>query len=281
MKTTVIIDNNPNSQLNLHTEHGLSMYFEIDGFNWLMDVGASNKFYDNAVALGIAIEDIDFLIISHGHCDHTGGLEKFLEVNRKARIILSKHIIGKQFFSYRTDSKQNITINHAIIEEYKERFTFIDSNMQISKNVNLICEFSKTFATPKGNKKLFVIDELGERNDNFKHEIIITVNTPNGIVVFSGCSHNGVLNILDTCSEYNKNTNIIACIGGTHLLDSSLSSNNESESEIFEIGKTISKKYPFIQIITGHCTGILAQKNLAVILHKKLSLFYSGYTFNI
>lgn len=281
MKTTVLIDNNPNPQLNLHTEHGLSMYFEADGFNWLMDVSGSDKFYDNAINLGIEIKDVDYLILSHGHGDHTGGLAKFIEVNSKAKIILSKNIIGKQYFSYRTDSKQNISIDYSVVEQNFERFTFVDSNLQISNNVNLICEFTNSNQTPKGNIKLKVVDEQGERNDNFTHEIVITVNTLNGIIVYSGCSHNGVLNILEACSEYNNNSNIIACIGGTHLLDSGASSNHETEADIIDIGNAILLKYPEIQIITGHCTGILAQNILHVILKDKLSLFYSGFSFDL
>jgi 7,8-dihydropterin-6-yl-methyl-4-(beta-D-ribofuranosyl)aminobenzene 5'-phosphate synthase len=281
IKGIVLIDNNPNPLLNLHSEHGLSIYFEADGFKWLMDVGASNKFYENAIDLGIAIEDVDFLIISHGHCDHTGGLEKFLKVNKKAKIYISKHIIGKQFFSYRTDIKQNITINHSVVEQNIARFTFVDSNLQISKNVNLICQFSNLFPTPKGNNKLYIVDEQGERNDDFKHEISVTVNTTKGIVVFSGCSHNGVLNILETCTKHYKHTTIAACIGGTHLLDSGASSNHETEVEILEIGKSITKQYPLIRLITGHCTGILAQKNFTNIFKENLSLFYSGYSIEL
>ena len=77
MKVTVLIDNNPHPELNLLTEHGLSIYFEADGFKWLLDVGASGQFIINAQKLGVDISAIDFLILSHGHSDHTGGLENF------------------------------------------------------------------------------------------------------------------------------------------------------------------------------------------------------------
>ena len=67
MKVTVLIDNNPHPTQNLLTEHGLSIYFEVDGFKWLLDVGASEQFYTNAVSLGINITDVDFLVLSHAH----------------------------------------------------------------------------------------------------------------------------------------------------------------------------------------------------------------------
>lgn len=74
MKITVLIDNNPDPELSLCHEHGLSFYFEIDGLKWLFDVGASDQFSVNARKLDIAIKDVDYLILSHGHKDHTGGL---------------------------------------------------------------------------------------------------------------------------------------------------------------------------------------------------------------
>lgn len=71
MKVAVLIDNNPHPELNYFTEHGLSIYFEADGLKWLIDVGALENFYTNAVRMGTHIEDINYLVLSHGHVDHT------------------------------------------------------------------------------------------------------------------------------------------------------------------------------------------------------------------
>ncbi len=65
MKAAVLVDNNPHPTQNLLTEHGLSIYFEADGFKWLFDVGASDYFYTNAKRMGINVKDVDFLVLSH------------------------------------------------------------------------------------------------------------------------------------------------------------------------------------------------------------------------
>lgn len=65
MRVAVIIDNNPHPSQDLLTEHGLSIYFEADGFKWLVDVGGSAQFYTNAVSMGINVEDVDFLVLSN------------------------------------------------------------------------------------------------------------------------------------------------------------------------------------------------------------------------
>lgn len=281
MNVTVLIDNNPHPELDLLTEHGLSIYFEADGLKWLYDSGASENFHLNAQKLGIDIADIDFLVVSHGHADHSGGLEHFLNVNSKARIIMSSQILGKSFYSYRRKYKKDISTNTSLIDKYKNRFTLVNENMQLSTNVALICKIPQKYTAPKGNNKLTVSDLENEKPDNFNHEVVLTVTTENGVVVFSGCSHNGVLNILEASSDYFNHSKISACIGGTHLIDSDATNIYESDEEIKEIGKSILSQYPEMQLITGHCTGNNAYKKLASILEGNLKVFHTGTVLSV
>jgi 7,8-dihydropterin-6-yl-methyl-4-(beta-D-ribofuranosyl)aminobenzene 5'-phosphate synthase len=281
MEVTILIDNNPHPELNLLTEHGLSIYFEADGFKWLFDVGASERFYTNALSMGINVEDIDYLVLSHGHFDHTGGLEKFIKVNHKAHIVMSAQIEGKNFYSYRHQSKRNIGINQSIVTQNINRFILSDGNMRISKRVGLVCVIPGIYETPKANNKLTQSDPDGEKPDEFKHEVALAVRTAKGIVVFSGCSHNGLLNILEACSNYYNHSNIIACIGGTHLIDGDSINVFESAEEINKIGRSIISLYPNMQLITGHCTGIKAKKQLSIILGDNSKSFHSGSILSI
>ena len=72
---------------NLEIEHGLAFYIETPEFNLLLDTGQSDLFIENAIALDIDLTKIDFVIISHGHYDHTGGLLDFLRINKRAEPI--------------------------------------------------------------------------------------------------------------------------------------------------------------------------------------------------
>ena len=109
MKLHVLIDNLP-SQENpaLHHEHGLSILLQTpEGKNYLIDTGASGKFIENLEILRQAdsslpsVEEIDAVIISHGHNDHTGGLRSFLESNTTAKVYLHSSIQGNLYFSCR------------------------------------------------------------------------------------------------------------------------------------------------------------------------------------
>ena len=86
IKITTLVENYVKGR-GVKAEHGLSMLFEAGEHLLLFDTGASNLFIENAKALGYRIEDVDYLILSHGHSDHTGGLRDFLE-NHKTITVL-------------------------------------------------------------------------------------------------------------------------------------------------------------------------------------------------
>ena len=73
----------------LQAEHGLSLYIETAEHKLLFDTGASDLFISNARLLHIDLREVDYLILSHGHSDHTGGLRHFLELNTIATVAFS------------------------------------------------------------------------------------------------------------------------------------------------------------------------------------------------
>ena len=87
MKWTVLSDNRTNNDL-LQTEHGLSILLETEKYRILLDTGASDVFIRNATHLGIDLSTVDYVFISHGHSDHAGGLQHFLRINERAKVIV-------------------------------------------------------------------------------------------------------------------------------------------------------------------------------------------------
>jgi len=279
MRVTILIDNNPDSEGKFLTEHGISIYFEADGLKWLFDVGASPNFAINARKMGICIEDVDYLVLSHAHRDHTGGLEYFLHKNKKAIVFMAPLSSGQLFISYRKQIHHDITINHQIIADFADRFIFAERDVSLSPNVTLIRNIPKNDPLPKANCLLFQTDGEIERADDFRHEIALAVRTIKGVVLFSGCSHHGILNILRAVSKIFEGENIIATIGGTHLLDSDWYSEFETNEEITNMANTILRQYPDMKLITGHCTGLRAQQLFSSGLAGRFELFHSGVNY--
>ena len=271
MRVVVLIDNTPNPYSDLQTEHGLSIYFEVDNRKWLMDVGASGKFAENAKKIGVDIAGIDYLILSHAHRDHTGGLANFIKQNSKAKIFISSHIAGNFYYSTRRGSKRDISPDYSIVENNPERFVLVDTDTRLSESVMLHCNIPLLFDTPKANRTLLVNDS----SDDFSHEMALCINTPKGHIVISACTHMGILNTLSACG----NKDICSFIGGTHLIDSNTENLYETDVQLIEIAHKIKSLYPQMKLITGHCTGANAQKILSETLEDKFISFYSGFLF--
>ena len=273
MKIIILIDNTSDPSSTLKAEHGLSIYFEINSMKYLLDVGASGKFAENAATLGIDIAEIDLTILSHAHRDHTGGLAEFLRLNNKAKIYLSSHIPGNRYFSTRRGAKRDISADNVLFEKYPERFLKVDQDLQITPEIRLISHIPQRFDRPAGNRTLLTND----LPDDFRHEIAIHIDTPKGNLLLSSCSHHGVLNTL--AAGGNKQT--IAYIGGTHLIDSDAENQYESDEQLKNMAKEIATAYPVLTLYTGHCTGLNAQNIFSEILKERFTAFYSGFELEI
>jgi 7,8-dihydropterin-6-yl-methyl-4-(beta-D-ribofuranosyl)aminobenzene 5'-phosphate synthase len=278
MNYTLLIDNNHHPEQQLLSEHGISIYFEQDNYKWLLDTGNSPQFIENARNLGIDLTDVDFVLISHAHKDHTGGLAAFLDINTKAKVFLSANIPDQRYFSLRHGDKRDISMNYSVLEKHQHRFNWIENSTYLSDKVAVITHFHTISPTPKANSTLFVEKDQQLLPDQFRHEMAVVLCSEEGLIVFSGCAHNGLLNTIRTCVEFTQIPKVKACIGGAHLPDKTNETSYESDEEILTIGQQVKELYPEMRLITGHCTGRHAQRLLKSVLGENMDVFYSGYT---
>ena len=93
LKITTLIENTPGEHLALKHEHGISFYIEKDGHKILFDTGQSGSFLYNADQLRIQLSDLEFVVLSHGHYDHSGGLRSLADLTSRFELIT-----GEGFF---------------------------------------------------------------------------------------------------------------------------------------------------------------------------------------
>lgn len=94
LRITTLIENNSDENNTLISEHGLSLYIEIDEIKILFDTGQSGDFIKNADKLKIDLNNLNYVILSHGHYDHSGRFRKLVENTKNS----FKLIVGNRFF---------------------------------------------------------------------------------------------------------------------------------------------------------------------------------------
>lgn len=315
MELHIVIDNLPapgnapeqgnagekgNQELPLKCEHGLSIHFQLEGKNYLVDTGASGKFLENLPLMpgleNLSAEEIDAVIISHGHNDHTGGLRKFFECNTTAPVYLHSTVRGNYFYSCRPKNgvreARNIGMEQALFIDYGHRFVEFDGPLQLSEKIILLpanCPASPSgpkaiHPTPMGNEFLYKNDFP----DNFSHETITLVEfAPSRYAVISPCTHNGILNVLARCEEWlqsearkrlsGREYELAYFVGGLHYVDYLGMGQGEKEAaQILGTANILKEKYPALKIFSGHCTCSRASELLGNVLGENYEVFRTG-----
>lgn len=253
-KIVILSDNRACSAL-VEAEHGLAVYMECDEGRFLFDTGASAQFIGNAHALGVDLAEVDYCLISHGHNDHIGGLQAFLDINSKAKVILSARIPGAEYVSVRR-LRHSIT-SHIDFAKYGSRFVFIEQDTVLG-DIHIFANIARRHPLPLGDKNLLIRDHRQQFvPDDFRHELAFVVHD----VLFTGCAHTGILNILESVQRP-----VTVSIGGFHLLDSDATQRFESREQLQHLAHHLAANYPQTLFYTGHCTGdhcfsILAEAN--------------------
>lgn len=236
-----VLSENTSCNNNFLAEHGLSIYMNINDKKILFDTGQSDIFLKNANALGLNLKNLDAIILSHSHYDHTGGLSKLSHKNV---------YIHKAFFQpkYKIENDKYKYIGTEFIKDnYKKNnsieFIEIEHPIELYSDIWLICNLQK-MQTPN---KFYIKKELGYTNDYFEDEIIMTMNTKKGLIIITGCAHSGIINVINGALNIHKNSKIFGLFGGFHL---SMLTNEKKQ----EIAKKIDS-YKIENIGISHCTG--------------------------
>ena len=280
MEITTLVENYLYEEKNerLKPQHGLSLYIELENKVILFDAGKDDLFYENSKVLGKDIEKVDYLVLSHAHYDHVGGLEKFLGINKKAKIIVNKNVTEK-VYSKRLGNYKYIGIPINLVLENLGRFIFVEEEYKLDEKINFIINKNHMGDSLKGNSHLYKKVESEYKLDDFDHELIMVIEEEKDkLVVFTGCSHSGVLNMVKSVEDKYPEKSIIGLVGGFHLQDNVTKKLIEPVERVEDLGNKL-KKIP--QIYTGHCTGKEGFKVLQKILGDQIKEFHTGKIFKL
>lgn len=277
MQVTALVENNTvEGRQDLCPEFGLSLHVEVNGTKILFDMGASAAFASNAEALGVDISEVGVAVVSHQHFDHGGGLQRFFELNDQASVFLREAPRVDRFFKALAVIKRPVGLDLDLLGRFAGRIEFVSQMRVVAPGVYLITRIGSTHQRPRGNRRLFMDVAGALVPDTFDHELMMVVHEDDGMVVFSGCSHHGILNIIDAARAQFPRVPIKGVFGGFHLIGLPFfNSMAASRAEVRDIGWQVLEKVDGA-VYSGHCTGEKAFDVLAGVMGDRLNAFPTG-----
>lgn len=236
-------------------EHGLSFLIEADE-TLLFDTGSSDLIASNAQLMGIDHTKIKTIVLSHGHDDHTGGLNLF----SGCKLVCHPEAFLKR---YRKSDGSTLGIrwNENDIRQKFDLVTSVDP-VRLSERIWFLGEI------PRLND--FESQKTAFRKEDFSDDFVmddsgLAIATAKGLVVVSGCAHSGICNMIAHARKVTGVEKIRAVIGGFHLQDDDAITS-----------KTIEwmKANEVLQVMPSHCTSLQAQA--AILQHYKFRQIKSG-----
>lgn len=257
-------------------EHGLSLLIETEHGKFLFDTGQTSVFQKNARTLKVSLEELDGIILSHGHYDHCGGLGNWLE-EENGQLPCSVYVNHKAFHKKYTKNPQNGQMRYIGIdwkpEICKGELNLISEKKQeIVENVFLLSDIPyKVNFEPK--PQVFFQDEEGTIADTMEDEQLLVIREEKGLYVFAGCAHPGIINCLTYVKESFPGEKVYGVFAGMHLkgckkerLEATIQELQELEAEV---------------VVPMHCTGMIAIASIKERLGEKCILAEAGKVINV
>ena len=228
----------------MRKDWGYAALVEYGGKRMLFDTGNNPDILaHNAKAKCVDLSKLDFVVMSHRHGDHMGGLAYVLKVNPQVKIYAPKEGFGV----YGADLPGSFFRKDASLPQEQRYFggdpperlhfgsAWPDANIQlIDKDTEI---------APRIHAITLVSDKPGTLE---MREISLALDTPDGIVLIVGCSHPGIDKIVQAVSSLKPHIRLIA--GGFHLVVA-------SDEDVGKLVNALHDNLKVEYIAPGHCTG--------------------------
>jgi 7,8-dihydropterin-6-yl-methyl-4-(beta-D-ribofuranosyl)aminobenzene 5'-phosphate synthase len=227
MRATILVDNTALFDSALTAENGFSVYIEADGRRILFDTGYSGVFIENARRVGIDLLDLDYIVLSHGHNDHTGGLyhlvRLFLEAMEEGTALRLPCLVAHPHCFFPRMRPPSTAVGPLLTADEVRRILPVDLSaapVQLTPNLFFLGEVPRTvpFEAFDPGERRIVLPDGTEQADLLLDDSALAYRGSDGLVIVTGCAHSGICNTIEHARRVCGEHRVADIVGGLHLL---------------------------------------------------------------
>lgn len=273
MKVTVVMDNMAatGAAMPFVAEHGLSLLIEIHGRKVLMDTGQTGNVVGNLSLLNIHPRQIDAIVLSHGHYDHTGGLAEFLRHRGAAISVYAHPSIFQERYSRKGEERRfaGLPFPKAYLTGLGAEWRLHEEPFEILPGLWFSGSIPRQAEFEQGDPRLILLDEHEHCcQDSISDDSVLFYKEGDSLTVISGCAHSGFVNIVTYGRRLTGAVKLKGWIGGTHLGPVS----QEQKSKSLDFIRSLDIDF----LAANHCTGFEVMCMLRQMLGEKFIPAFVG-----
>jgi len=232
-------------------EHGVAFAIETPAGHVLFDTGQSGDvLVQNADRMGYNLRQIDALVLSHSHYDHTGGLKALMASSMPGLRLHAHPELFRRRFSQRDGEMRSIGMNSTQLDLAHHFALHLSTEpVEVLPHAWTTGEIMPRTEFEGRSPHHYIQGEHNLQTDPYLDDLSLVLEGRSGSIVVCGCCHAGLLNtIARVRSIFDRN--ITAIIGGAHLASVDA---NTLQHAIEGIRTTCSGLIP--DFFLNHCTG--------------------------
>jgi len=267
--TLTVLCDNCVAQSGLIGEHGFSVLIERSDATCLFDTGPGRSLPHNAAALKKDLSRVDMILVSHGHYDHTGGLEWAVRQAAPVDVVAHPEVFSRHMIRESPDAAEapryiGCPTSRETLEAAGATFRFASATAAVAPGLRFVTGVRQRPGQTALDTRLVCDPPFGERPavDPVADDASLLIEGDHAPILVLGCAHAGLLNILDHVDDLGV-TRLEAVVGGTHLMFSG--------AELLTATIRRLEDFSVRQVAVCHCTGFDAAAKLAAHFGQRFS----------